>query len=150
VVCICSQVAFAQQSYPLRYRQWEVSGFAGGSFMSAESEFPTQVTDNGQVTGVRTVGLHWGSGGQIGFRLGENLGEYWTANLEYSFANQPATLTNLSPTVQSLTLSQSVNHFSYGFSYTPANRSRRFRPYGEFGTGATLYFLRGSSTDAAL
>lgn len=150
LVGICGQVAFAQTSNPLKYRQWEVTGFAGGSFMAGPSESSTLVSDNGQVSS-RTVGTRYASGHQIGVRVGENLGDYWTANLEYSLANQPLTFTNLSPSIPSLWLDVSIHRFSFGFSYSPVSRSsKRFRPYAQIGTGAGLFFIHSYSKDAAL
>jgi opacity protein-like surface antigen len=149
LVCLCGQVVFAQSPYLLEHRQWEFSGFAGGSFMSGEDEFVTQVRDNGTALTTRTVGLRYASGYQIGMRVGENLGDFWTADLEYSFANQPLTFTNLSPTIQSLSVGQFVHHWSYSISYSPASRLKRFRPYAKIGTGATLFFLHGENKELA-
>jgi hypothetical protein len=49
--------------------------------------------------------MHYASGYQIGVRVTQNLGEFAAASLEYNFANQPLRFTNLTPTVQSLSLS---------------------------------------------
>src|SRR5262249_28409844 len=129
LICVCGQVVFAQSPYPLEYRQWEFSGFAGASLMSGEDEFVTQVRDNGAAVTTRTVGLRYAKGYQIGMRVGENLGDFWTSDLEYSFANQPLTFTNLSPSIQSLSVGQFIHHWSYSISYSPASRLKRFRPY---------------------
>jgi len=148
-IFMCVQAAFGQTD-ALHYRDWETSGFGGGSFMAGPSRFVTQVLSDGSAKGVRTVGLDYGSGYQFGYRVGENLGQYWAADLEYSFANQPFRMTNVSPTVQEISLGQSVNHFAYSISYIPFPRTSRFRAYGKLGTGTTLFFIHGDSKAEAL
>src|SRR5262245_61097151 len=131
---VCVQPAFAQGSYSPEYREWEVSGFAGGSFLG-DSEFLTPVFGTDLET-ARTVGMHYGSGYQVGMRVRNYMANYWAADLEYSFANQPLTFTDLSPTLPSLHVSQSVQHLSYNIAYIPLRPTKRFRPYASAGAGA--------------
>src|ERR1051326_144277 len=77
--------------------EFEAGGFAGGSFIG-DKQFLTQVAGSSQET-VRTVGVYYSSGYQFGARIVDNLNDYWMADLEYSFANQPLRFTNLAPTV---------------------------------------------------
>ena len=127
---------------------FEGVGLAGGSFMN-DKQFLTQVSGSSEEV-VRTVGFHYASGYIVGARVNQNLNDYWNADLEYSFANQPLRITNLSPTIPSLELGQSVHHFSYSVSYIPLGGWERFRPYVRAGAGATLFYLHGDTRDAAL
>ncbi len=157
---ICS-IAVVFLSAPLLFAQdptwssaeWEVSGFAGGSF-GHTFQFPTGfVLDGLKIPQFsRTVGMRFGSGYQVGARVTQNLDDYWEADLEYTYANQPLRLTNLSPTIQSLSLSQSNSHFSYNISYRALDEDSRFRPYGKVGAGATLFHLndRNQATQVGL
>jgi opacity protein-like surface antigen len=144
---VFSTVASGQVSYPTEHREWEASAFAGGSIVS-DSEFSTRVLGGPQET-AQTVGMEYGDGYQIGLRLAEHLHDFWGADLEYTFANQPLRFTNLAPDIQSLSLSHSLHHFSYNVSFLPIDPARRFRPYGKLGAGAALFFINGSSKDEA-
>jgi opacity protein-like surface antigen len=93
--------------------------------------------------------MKYASGYQVGARFTENLSDYWTANLDYSFANQPLTFTNLTPDIPSLSLSHSIHDFSYGVTYQALSYRSRFRPYGKLGAGAALFYIHGSSKDEA-
>jgi hypothetical protein len=112
-------------------------------------QFSTQVAGSPTETS-RDVGMHYADGYQIGFRLTDYLGDYWAADIEYSFANQPLRFTNLSPSISTLALSHSVHHFTYNVLGLPLPGYKRFRPYGEVGVGATLFYIYGSSKQAAL
>src|SRR5215831_15274909 len=111
--------------------EFEGGVFVGGSFIG-DKQFVTQVGGSSQ-EGVRTVGVHYSSGFQLGARIVQNVNDYWNADLEYSFANQPLRFTNLSPTVPSLSLGQSIHQFSYNVSYIPLGGWERFRPYAKVG-----------------
>jgi opacity protein-like surface antigen len=110
-------------------------------------QFPTVVFDAQETS--RTVGVHYGQGYQVGMRLTENFSDFWSADLEYNFANQPLHFTNLSPTIQDLALTHSIHHISYSISYIPLSRRSRFRPYAQIGAGGTLFFIDGDSKDKA-
>ena len=143
----CSRSLFGQ-SLPERF-DWEGSAFAGVSFVGTRN-FSTSVSGSAQETS-RTVGVHYAPGYQIGLRLKENLGgEYWGADLEYSFANQPLRLTNLTPSIQNLPLGQSIHQFSYSVSYTAFSPADRLRPYFKVGAGTSLFYIHGDSKDEAL
>lgn len=144
----CFRPAFAQESYSPEHREWEASGFLGGSF-GGNSQFPTTVSGDSQGSS-RTVGMHYASGYQIGMRVTQNLGDFWAAALEYNFANQPLRFTNLSPGIQSLSLSHNVHHVSYNVLYLPLSPKQRFRPYGTMGAGAALFYIPGRSKNEAL
>jgi outer membrane protein W len=136
--------------------QYEVSGFGGASAVE-EFQVPTVVSINSQQV-IQNVGVHYATGYQIGVRLTENVNDSWDATLEYSYANQPVTFTNLSsnlstdlsPVIQSLRLSHSVNHLNYSVSYLALGHSSCFRPYVQAGVGATLFFITESSRNTAL
>jgi opacity protein-like surface antigen len=139
--------AAAQAPPPPEHRQWEVTGFGGGSFIGG-FQFPTAIIGS-PAEASRTVGMHYASGYQAGIRVSQNFHDFWAAALEYSFANQPLRLTNLSPEVQSLSLSDFIHRLSYNVLYLPAAPERRFRPYGSIGAGAALFFIAGDSKEDA-
>lgn len=128
--------------------QYEGGVFGGVSAVSGDIQSHTLVSGSATETS-RSVGVHYGSGYQIGARIAENLRDVWSAELEYSFANQPLRFTNLTPTVQSLSISQSVNHFAYNVAYLPPLGYGRFRPYAKIGVGANLFYVHESSRDEA-
>jgi len=146
LACVFVQFAAAQEHYPPEHLEWDVAWF-GGTSIGETFHFPTTVLGGNNSN---TVGMRFGSGYQLGVRVHENLRKYWGADLEYSAANQPLTLTNLSPDIQSLSLSQTVHHFSYGLSFLPLRPQSRFRPYASAQAGAALYFLHKSSRYDAL
>jgi len=127
--------------------EYEGSGFGGVSVMSGFQSL-TQV-HGGAAKASRTVGVNYSSGYQIGARINENVNDFWSADLEYSFSNQPVHFTNLSPDIQTLTLGQSVHHFSYNVSYLAFPNSERFRLYAKAGLGATLFYIHHSSKEEA-
>src|SRR5689334_8933774 len=95
---VCASPIFAQGDHHYD------GGFLGGaSLVGGDFHFPTAVSGSEQGA-YRTVGVHYASGYQIGARVAETLGDFWAADLEYSFANQPFRFTNLSPNIQSLSL----------------------------------------------
>src|SRR5438093_11655854 len=130
VIVIASSLAgFAQTSYPLEYREYEVSLFAGNSF-SSKFQLPTPVHGSDQEVS-RTVGRQYAAGPQLGVRVTQNVNDFWSVNLEYSFANQDLRFTNISPSIQNLSLTQYIHHFSYNVSFMPLPRTKRFRPYAD-------------------
>jgi opacity protein-like surface antigen len=143
-----AQTVFGESSNSTDDEDWQVSAFGGGSFLG-DFQFPTPVFSKGQQSS-QTVGIHYASGYQVGMRVTENVNKYWSGDLEYSFANQPVTFTNLSPNIQSLSLGQSVHHFSYNFSYIALPHLGRLQPYAKIGTGATLFHISNSFKREAL
>ena len=149
VIVIGSSLAgFAQTSYPLEYREYEVSLFAGQSF-SSKFQFPTPVHGSDQEAS-RTVGLQYAAGPQVGVRISQNVNDFWSVNLEYSFANQDLRFTNISPSIQNLSLTQYIHHFSYNVSFMPLPRTKRFRPYADVGFGTALFYISKPSKEEAL
>src|SRR5262249_17973380 len=108
-ILICVSTTAAQQRTIWSDPEFKGSGFAGGSWVG-NLDFPKAVSGSAQETS-RTVGVRYGSGYVVGARVNQNVNDYWGAALEYSFANQPLQFTNLSPTIQSLSLGQTVHHF---------------------------------------
>jgi hypothetical protein len=94
--------------------------------------------------------MRYVAGLDAGIRLGENINDFWAADLEYGFASQRLHLTNLSPDIQDLSLNHSVHHFSYDISYSPMPRARRFRPYARMGAGVGLFYIGDSKYEARL
>jgi opacity protein-like surface antigen len=147
VTLVCSVNAVAQTTYPPQYRKWEVTGFGGGSFLG-DFQFATPVSGSEEETS-RTVGMHYARGYQTGLRIVENVEDFWSVDLEYSYANQPLRFTNISPGVESLSLSHSVHHFTYNVSFLPMSPRKRLRPYAKVGAGPTLFYIPGRSRDDA-
>jgi outer membrane protein W len=140
MVFVSSESGFAQRNeWP--YREWEVAGFAGGSFVG-NFRFPTPVSGSSQT---QTVGMHYASGYQVGLRITENVRDGIAVDVEYSFANQPLRFTNLTPEIPSLSVGHSVQHLSYNVTYLPLSREKRFRPYVSLGAGAVLYHIAKQS-----
>lgn len=146
-VIACCNAAFAQSTYPLQYREWEVIPFVGSSFIPS-FQFSTPVFANGQIAS-NTVGMRYDPGFEIGTRVHQNVGDYWGADLEYSFASQRLHFTNLSPDIPRLSLNSYIHHFSYDVASLPLPLTKRFRPYGTAGLGAVGY-VPGSGKDNAL
>jgi hypothetical protein len=139
--------AVAQEGPSLEHRQWEATGFTGGNF-TTNFRLPTVVSGSDQESS-RTVGMRHASGYQIGASITDNFKEFWSGDLEYSFGHEDLSFTNLSPALQSLSLTQYAHRLSYNVSYLPLPPIKRFRPYGAVGAGTALYFLPGQSKEIA-
>ncbi len=148
LVLACSRSAFAQTSYQPEQGEWEASIFAGGSF-AGNYQFPTPVSGSDQEFS-RSVGMRYIPGYQIGLRVSQNLNDFWGVDLEYSFANQELQLTNLSPSIQRLSLCHFIHDLTYNVSYLPLRPTKRFRPYADVGVGAALFYICGRSRQEAM
>ncbi len=126
---------------------WEASFFYGGSFLGSGA-YTTPVSGSSQGSS-RAVGLRYASGYLLGASVTTNRWDHAGASLEYSFSNQPVTFTNLSDSVPSLSLGHSIHRFAYNVLYYPWDRSKRLRPYAFGGPGVSLFYIKGSSKDAA-
>jgi hypothetical protein len=144
----CARPAVAQEGSSPEHRQWEASGFTGGS-LGTNFRLPTTVFGSDQESS-RTVGMRQASGYLIGARITDNFKESWSGDLEYTFGHENLSFTNLSPDIQSLSLTQYTHRFSYNVSYLPLPPVKRFRPYGDVGVGSALYLLPGQSKEIAL
>lgn len=133
---LCS-FATAQIFRPGRPDKWEFSGFSGWGTLTGADAFLTPVSD-GSVNLVESDG---GSGYVVGARITENLGQYFGAELEYSFSDQSVTFLNLSPQLPSFEVEQKIHNVSYNGVVYAASRNKRIRPFGTAGVGASLYQL---------
>src|SRR5262249_22641170 len=131
--------AFAQPEH----REWEVAGFGGGSFLG-DHEFSTPVSIIGSPDS-RAIGVHYGAGGMAGVRVEQNVANHWAFSLEYTWANQPLTFTNLTPNIQSVSVGHNVHHLSYSTMFLPVKFTHRLRPYGTAGIGTSLFVITGRS-----
>lgn len=143
-----SGFAFAQQPYSSENREWGATGSAGYTF-ARNYHFLTPVIGS-DTESSRTVGMRFKPGWLVAVRVTQNVGEHASADLEYSFADQDVTLTNISPTVPSFHFTNATHDMAYNWSYLPLSRSKRFRPYGLLGAGAVLFWVPGSSSREAL
>jgi len=136
----------AQSLYPISHRRWEFSAFGGTSIVK-DQVFETPVGGDQQFT--VPVGVQYSSSWLVGARLSESMGDYWGAEFEYSYANQPIRFTDLTPNIPTLSLSQGVNTFAYNFIFFFTNPYRRLRPYAIAGIGTSLFHTYGSSKSEA-
>lgn len=136
----------AQSPYPVSHRRWEFSAFGGTSIVK-DQVFETSVGGEQQFT--VPVGVQYSSSWLAGARLSESMGDFWGAEFEYSYANQPVRFTDLTPGIPTLTLSQGVNTFAYNFIFFFTNPSKRIRPYAIAGIGTSLFHTYGSAKSDA-
>jgi len=141
------QIGLAQTQYPLSHRRWEFSGFGGTSIIK-DQVFTTPVTGSDQQSSAQ-VGLQFGTGWSLGARLSESMGDYWGAEFEWSYSNQPLRFMNLTPSVPSLSVDHAVNTFAYNFIFFFTSPSSRLRPYAISGIGTSLFSPYGSSKSNA-
>jgi opacity protein-like surface antigen len=141
------QIGLAQTQYPLSHRRWEFSAFGGTSIIK-DQVFTTPVTGSEQQSSVQ-VGAQYGTSWSLGARLSESMGDYWGAEFEYSYSNQPLRFTNLTPSVPALSVNQSVNTFAYNFTFFFTDPYKRLRPYAIAGIGTSLFSPYGSSKSQA-
>ena len=124
--------------------KWEVSGFFG--FGGAGDDTYVTPVEGGTPQNVR---LDLEQSYVMGLRITENRGQYFGAELEYSFANQPLSFRGLSPTVPSLALDHSVHKLAYSALFYGKGRQERIRPFGSVGFGTSLFQVRNHSQDEA-
>ena len=136
----CSVSLWAQTpDYSIQHREWEAVVLAGSS-VPHKFTFPTSVAGSNQEAS-RIVGMEYDSGYLFSVRGTQNLGDFWSADLEYSFANSPLRFTNLAPGIPTLSMSHHIHHIIYNVSYLPLSRTHRFRPYVDTGAGAALFYI---------
>ncbi len=132
----------AAQPFPLyKPNRWEVSGFFGYGVLAGRNDFPSLVDG----TSPNTVRLAREAGFLAGLRLSENLGEHFGAEFEYTFADSPVELRNLSPQLRNFVLEQRIHNFSYNGMFYLRDRRSRWRPFGTAGAGVSLYQLSGDT-----
>ena len=148
LVFACSNCAFAGDEGSPENKEWEVSGFAGNSF-AQNFHFSTPVIGSNTETS-RTASMRFGSGYEIGARIKDNVRDHVGVDLEYSFAHQNLRFTNLTPSIQNVSVTQYVHYLSYNVGYLALAPTSRFRPYVDAGVGSALYFLPKASVDTAL
>ncbi len=136
----------AQSVHNFAFGQWEATVFGGGSFLGS-NVYTTPNTGGSQPS--RAVSLRYGTGYQMGARIADNGWQHWGTAVEYSFSNQPITFTNLSDSTPNLGLGHSIHRFSYDVSYYFRDKDSRYRPYILAGPGVSLFYIKGSSKDAA-
>jgi len=125
--------------------KWETSFFFGLSG-AGDAGFVTPIEEGG----TRDVGLNLDASYLLGVRVTENLGRYFGAELEYSFANRPLVFVDLLPDLPALGLDHKIHQLAYSVVVYAADRSRRLRPFGSIGFGTSLFRVSGSSKEEAL
>ncbi len=134
------------QAQDLTHDPYEASIFGGGSFLGS-GVYSTPVSSSSMQS--RAVGLSYGTGYMMGFRLADNRWQHFGATLEYSFSSQPITFTNLSDSTPSLGLGHTIHRFAYDVLYYPRNRDFRLRPFVFAGPGVSLFYVKGSAKQEA-
>jgi opacity protein-like surface antigen len=130
--------AAAQVWTPPPDNDWEFSLFGGGGFRGAET-YATPV----QGGTARAVGLRFADGYVVGARITENLGYWFGAELDYTLSNHPLEFSNLRPDLPALSMDNRVHNLTYSVLIYGRERTSRFRPYGAFGPGVSLFQVFG-------
>jgi opacity protein-like surface antigen len=79
----------------------------------------------------------------------QNLGEYFGAELEYSFADQPLDFKNLRPSLPTLGVKHNIHSIIYSVLIYPFDRLGRLRPYGTIGGGTSFFYIGKDSKNKA-
>jgi len=146
VLALMSLSGFGQQQYANSNSKWEASFFGG--FGTATDHDSKVLVDGGDAT--RIVTLNYASGFLVGARVTENLNRTASAELEYTFTNQPMAFLNLRPGLDRLDLDHYTHSFVYSILYSPYDRLARIRPFAAVGGGVTLYRVTSASKDLVL
>ncbi len=125
--------------------RWEISFFYGVS--STGDKVSATPVDGQELP--RLVGLDFASGYQAGFRITENRGRYFGAELEYGFANQPMAFVDLRPGLGRLDSDHRIHSLMYSVLFYPTEWDSRLRPYVSAGVGTAFYQVTGDSKAAA-
>lgn len=135
----------AQNSGPFAPAHWELSWFTGVNF-GQEKTASTLVT-GGQTR--REVIRDAASGYLVGIRITENRGRRFSAELDYTMANQPFGFVNLSSGIGRLDLEHRVHTAVYSVLYNLLSPRAALRPYVAVGLGASFFEVDGDAKDAA-
>lgn len=147
IVAALAQTSQAQGVFKFANGEWEASIFAGGSFIGSSTH--KTLIEGSSTQSSRIVGLHYANGSQLGARVTDDEWQHWGTAIEYSFSNQPLTLTNLSDSIQSLGLGSAIHRFSYDILYYPQDRDHKLRAFAFVGPGVSLFHIKGSSKEFA-
>ncbi|GAB4229566.1 MAG: hypothetical protein Kow00109_00870 [Acidobacteriota bacterium] len=124
---------------------WELSWFTGVNF-GQEKTASTPVA-GGETR--RDVLRDAASGYLVGIRITENRGRRFSAELDYTMANQPFGFVNLSSGIGRLDLEHRVHTAVYSVLYNLFPPQAALRPYVAVGLGASFYQVDGDAKDAA-
>lgn len=127
-------------------RDWEFSFFGG---LSSANDHSSLVNIEG-LEDTNTAYLDYSSGYQAGIRITENLGNHLSAELDYTFANQPMAFRELSPTIRRLDLDHSVHSAVYSMLLSPVSPREKLRPFALVGAGLSYFHVSKDSKDAAV
>ncbi len=122
--------------------KWEFSGFFGVSQLG-DHAYPTPIEGGDS----KTVNLSYDPGYALGFRITENLGRKFGAELEYSYIDNSLSFSNLSDLVPNLNVKQRLHKIVYSILVYPIGRKGRVQPFGSFG-GGTSYFQIADDSEA--
>ena len=117
--------------------EWELSFFAG---MSSLGETSSTAPVEGS-TGTHSSSIKPDSGILLGARLTQNLGRYFAAEMDYTFADHSGTFSNPTPVIPSLNMDQTSHSLYYDLLFYIRDSNSKFRPYATGGVGVTYFAL---------
>lgn len=127
-------------------RDWEVSFFGG---LSSADDHSSLLSVEG-LDQTNTVFLDYSPGYAAGVRITENLGDHLSAELDYTFANQPMAFRGLRPTLPRLDLDHNVHSAVYSMLFSPMSPRKNFRPFAMVGAGVSYFHISKDSKDASV
>lgn len=120
--------------------EWEISFFAGMAKVDdADSNTPIEGSD-----ALLPSSVDSGNGVLLGARVTQNLGRYFAAEMDYTFADHSGTFRYPTPSTAELDLDQTTHSFYYSLLLYLRDSGSNLRPYITGGGGATLFALDGS------
>ena len=144
ILLAMTTVSWAQVR-PLSDRdKWEMTFLAGVGHLAGGGHFTTEA----DLGSPRKVVLDTDAGFLLGLRIGENLGRFFGAEVEYTWGRHSGNLRDLTPAMPGFELEQSVHNFLYSGLFHLKPRWSRLRPFAIVGAGAAL-FTPSSASRAA-
>lgn len=132
--------ASAQSTGRDRNPEWELSFFAGMSSLG-ETSSTAPVEDS---TATHSSSIKPDDGVLLGARITQNLGRYFAAEMDYTFADHGGSFANPTPAVPALNMDQTTHSIYYNLLFYLRDSNSRLRPYATGGVGAALFALDGS------
>lgn len=136
---LCLNLPLSAQTQTYIEDKWEFSLFFGYDSVKDKSSATAAVG----LDTLRLVTLDFESGYIAGFRITENLGRRFGAELEYSLANQPLALKEVRPGLARFDAGQRIHSVNYSVLYYPLPPNSRWRPYAAAGLGVAFFQLEG-------
>ncbi len=120
--------------------EWESSFFVGMSSLG-ETSSNTAVEGSSET---HSSSIEPDAGVLFGARITQNIGRYFAAEMDYTFAEHSGTFSSPTPTTPSLNMDQTTHSFFYNLLFYLRDASNNLRPYATGGVGATYFALDDS------